>query len=197
MDQALTRGSRLLAVGGAASVLFGIAALVWPGITLEVLVALFGAFTLVFGALTLVYAVDMATHHLAHWVPMALSGIFGIAIGVVTFFRPGITALALLYLIAAWAVLTGTLEIAAGIEFTGQVKGAWALWVGGLASVAFGFIIALRPASGLLTIVWLIGIYAIALGVTRLVYAYRIQRGKEAITSAVKSFQQPVPAGSR
>lgn len=197
MDQALTRGSRLLALGGVASVLFGIAALVWPGITLEVLVALFGAFALVLGGVTLVYALDMASHHVAHWVPMAISGVAGIAIGAVTFFRPGITALALLYTIAVWAILTGTLEIAAGIEFTGKVKGAWALWVGGLASVAFGFIIALRPASGLLTIVWLIGVYAIALGVTRMVYAYRIQQTKEAISSTVKSFQQPAPAGTR
>jgi uncharacterized membrane protein HdeD (DUF308 family) len=197
MDQALTKGSRLLAIGGFASVLFGIGALVWPGITLEVLVVMFGAFTLVFGGLTLVYALDLASHHVGHWVPMAISGVFGIAIGVVTFFRPGITALALLYTIAAWAILTGVLEIAAGVEFTGQVKGSWALWVGGLASVAFGFIIALRPASGLLTIVWLIGIYAIALGVTRMVYAYRIQTGKEAVKTAIGSFQQQVPAGTR
>ena len=197
MDQALTRGSRMLGLAGIAAVLFGVLALVWPGITLAVLVALFGAFTLVFGGFTLVYALDMAGHHVGHWVPLALSGVFGIAIGVFTFFRPGVTALVLLYLIAAWAILTGTLEIAAGIEYTGQVKGAWALWVGGLASVAFGFIIAVRPATGLLTIVWLIGIYAIVLGVTQMIYAYRIQKGKEAITSAVKSFQQPVPAGNR
>ena len=197
MDQALTRGSRLLAIGGAGSVLFGVGALVWPGITLEVLVALFGAFTLFFGGLTLAYAVEMASHHVGHWVPMAVSGVFGIAIGVITFFRPGITALALLYTIAAWAILTGVLEIAAGVEFTGLVKGSWVVWLGGLASVAFGFIIALRPASGLLTIVWLIGVYAIALGVTRLVYAYRIQKGKEAVKSAIASFQHPVPAGMR
>lgn len=197
MDQALTRGSRMLGLAGIAAVLFGVLALVWPGITLAVLVALFGAFTLVFGGFTLVYALDMAGHHVGHWVPLAVSGVFGIAIGVFTFFRPGVTALVLLYLIAAWAILTGTLEIAAGIEYTGQVKGAWALWVGGLASVAFGFIIAVRPATGLLTIVWLIGIYAIVLGVTQMIYAYRIQKGKEAITSTVKSFQQPVPAGNR
>jgi uncharacterized membrane protein HdeD (DUF308 family) len=197
MDQALTKGSRLLAIGGVVSVLFGVGALVWPGITLAVLVVLFGAFALVFGGLTLGYALDMASHHVGHWVPMALSGVFGIVIGVFTFFRPGITALALLYTIAAWAILTGVLEIAAGVEFTGQVKGAWALGLGGLASVAFGFIIALRPASGLLTIVWLIGIYAIALGVTRMVYAYQIQKGKEAVKTAIKTFQEPVPAGTR
>ena len=115
MDQALTRGSRLLALGGVAAVLFGIGALVWPGITLVALVALFGSFALVFGVLTLVYAIDMASHHVGHWVPMAVSGLFGIAIGVVTFVKPGITALALIYLIAAWAILTGTLEVAAGV----------------------------------------------------------------------------------
>lgn len=197
MDQALTRGSRLLALGGIAAVLFGVVALVWPGITLIALVALFGSFALVFGALTVVYGIEMASQHIGHWVPMVLSGLFGIGIGVVTFFRPGITALALLYLIAGWAILTGTLEIAAGIGFTGQVKGAWAVWLGGLASVAFGVLVALRPGSGALAIVWLIGVYAIALGVTRLIYAYRIQTGKEAIKSAIKTFQQPTPAATR
>ncbi|HVS06523.1 MAG TPA: HdeD family acid-resistance protein [Candidatus Dormibacteraeota bacterium] len=197
MDQALTRGSRLLALGGIAAVLFGVVALVWPGITLVALVALFGSFALVFGVLTVVYGIDMARHHVGHSVPMVFSGLFGIGIGVVTFFRPGITALALLYLIAVWAILTGTLEIAAGIEFTGEVKGAWALWLGGLASVAFGVLVALRPVSGALAIVWLIGVYAIALGVTRLVYAYRIQQGKETIKSAIKTVQQPTPAATR
>jgi len=193
MDQVLTRGSRLLTIGGVAAVLFGIGTLVWPSITLAVLVALFGAFALVYGTLTLVYGLDMASHHVGHWVPMVISGVAGIAIGVLTFFRPGITGLALLYTIAAWAILTGILEIAAGIEFGGQVTGGWALWLGGLASVAFGVLVSLQPGSGALAIAWLIGVYAIALGVTRMIFAYQIQKSKAEIKSAVRNVQQPAP----
>jgi uncharacterized membrane protein HdeD (DUF308 family) len=186
MDQALTRGSRLLTLGGIAAVIFGIVALIWPGITLIALVVLFGAYALVGGVLTLVSGIDLATQHARHWVPMVFSGLVGIAIGVVTFFQPGITALALVYLIAVWAILTGIFEVTAGVEFTGHVKGAWAYWLGGLLSVAFGVLIALFPGSGALTIVWLIGIYAIVLGVSRVVFAYRMNNDREAIKSAAQ-----------
>ena len=189
MDQALTRGSWLLGLGGIAAVIFGIVALVWPAITLIALVILFGAYALIGGVLTLVSGVDLAMEHARHWVPMVLSGIVGIAIGVVTFFRPGITALALVYLIALWAILTGTLEVAAGIGLTGHVKSAWSLWLGGLLSVAFGLLISLAPISGALTIVWLIGIYAIILGVTRVVLAYRMRSDQAAVKSAVRTLE--------
>jgi uncharacterized membrane protein HdeD (DUF308 family) len=187
MDQAITRSSRLLALGGIAAVLFGIVALVWPGITLIALVVLFGAYAIVGGVLTLISGIDLATEHARHWVPMVFSGLFGIAIGVLTFFRPGITALALVYLIAVWAIVTGILEFAAGVEFTGRVKGSWALWLGGLASVAFGVLVALRPGSGALAIVWLIGFYAIVLGVTRMVFAYRVRSDASEIKSVARN----------
>jgi uncharacterized membrane protein HdeD (DUF308 family) len=194
MDQAITRSSLLLGLGGIAAVLFGVVALVWPGITLLALVVLFGAYAIVGGVLTLISGIDLATEHARHWVPMVFSGLFGVAIGVLTFFRPGITALALVYLIAVWAILTGILEFVAGVEFTGRVKGSWALWLGGLASVAFGVLVALRPGSGALAIVWLIGIYAIVFWVTRMVFAYRIRSDQQAVRSAVRSFEQPAPA---
>ena len=176
MEKAVTRSSWLLALGGVVAVIFGIVALVLPGITLGALVILFGAFALIGGVLTLVGGLDRATDHARHWIPMVFSGLFGVAIGVFTFFRPEITALALVYLIAVWAVLTGILEFVAGVELTGQASGAWALWLGGLVSVAFGVFIALRPAGGALAIVWLIGIYAIVFGVLRIIYGYRLHK---------------------
>jgi uncharacterized membrane protein HdeD (DUF308 family) len=186
MDQALTRASWLFALGGVVAVIFGIVALVFPGITLVALVILFGAFALIGGVLTLVGGLDRATEHARHWVPMVFSGLFGVAIGVFTFFRPDITALALVYLIAVWAILTGILEFVAGIELTGAASGAWALWLGGIVSVAFGVFIALRPAGGALAIVWLIGIYAIVFGVLRVIYAYMANRDARALKSTVR-----------
>ena len=187
MDQAITRSSRLLGLAGLAGIIFGIAALVWPGITLVVLVALFGAFALVTGVFSLVAGLDFATERASHWVPMVLGGLGGIGIGVLTFFRPGITALALVFLIAAWAILTGVFEFVAGIEFTGQVKGSWMLWLAGLLSVAFGVLIAVNPGSGALAIIWLIGFYAILGGLLRLSFAYRMRSGRSQIKSAVRN----------
>lgn len=197
MEQALTRSSRLLALSGGAAVVFGIAALIWPSITLIALVMLFGAFALVTGVLTIVAGLDLATEHARHWVPMVFSGLFGTAIGVFTFFRPGITGLALVYLIALWAIVTGILEFAAGIEFTGHVKGAWSLWLAGLLSVAFGVLLALWPVSGALAIVWLIGSFAIVFGITEMYFAYRIHSGKEAVKAEMRRFEQPTAAPTR
>jgi uncharacterized membrane protein HdeD (DUF308 family) len=177
----------LLALAGVAGIIFGIAALVWPGITLVALVALFGAFALVSGVFTLVAGLDFATERASHWVPMVFGGLAGVAIGVLTFFRPGITALALVFLIAAWAILTGIFEVAAGVEFSGQVRGSWMLWVAGLLSVAFGVLIAVNPGSGALAIVWLIGFYAILGGLLRLGFAYRMRGGRSRIKSAVRN----------
>jgi uncharacterized membrane protein HdeD (DUF308 family) len=186
MDQAITRSSRLLGLAGVAGIIFGIAALVWPGITLVVLVALFGAFALVTGVFTLVAGLDFATERVSHWVPMVVAGLAGIAIGIFTFFNPGITALALVFLIAAWAILIGIFEVVTGIEFTGQVRGSWTLWLAGLLSVAFGVLIAVNPGSGALAIIWLIGFYAILAGVLRLTFAYRMRNGKNRIKLAAR-----------
>ena len=196
MDQAITRSSRLLGLSGVAGIIFGIGALVWPNITLVVLVALFGAYALVSGVFTLAAGVDFTTEKPHQWVPMVLGGLAGIALGVLTFFRPGITALALVLVIAAWAIITGVFEIVAGIEMTGQVKGSWTYSLAGLLSVAFGVLVAVRPGSGALTIVWLIGFYSIVGGVMRLVFALRMRNAQAQVKAAVRSLE-PVHANIR
>jgi uncharacterized membrane protein HdeD (DUF308 family) len=170
-----------------AGIIFGIVALVWPGITLVALIALFGAYAFVAGVFTLAAGLDFVGERASHWVPMLLGGLAGIAIGVFTFFRPGSTALALVFLIAAWAIVTGVFEVVSGIEFTGQVKGSWTLWLAGLFSIAFGVLIAVNPGSGVLAILWLIGFYAILGGVMRLLFAYRMRNGRSRIKSAVRN----------
>ena len=189
MDQAITRSSRLLGLSGVAGIIFGIGALVWPNITLVVLVALFGAYALVSGVFTLAAGVDFTTEKPHQWVPMILGGLAGIALGVLTFFRPDITALALVLVIAAWAIITGVFEIVAGIEMTGQVKGSWTYSLAGLLSVAFGVLVAVRPGSGALTIVWLIGFYSIVGGVMRLVFALRMRNAQPQVNAAVRSLE--------
>jgi uncharacterized membrane protein HdeD (DUF308 family) len=118
----LTRKWWLLALRGMIAVLFGLAALVWPGATLTALVLLFGAYALVDGLLALIVSLLDPDEFDRGWV-LLLKGLAGIGIGVVTFLWPSVTPQALLYLIAAWAVLTGAFEVVAALDLRNVVEG--------------------------------------------------------------------------
>jgi uncharacterized membrane protein HdeD (DUF308 family) len=122
-------------------------------------------------------------------VPYVLGGLAGLAIGGITVFRPGITALALLYLIAGWAIVSGALEIPAAFALWEETHTSWLLALSGVLSIAFGILIAVYPASGALTILWLIGIYGIAVGIVELFYAYRMHQTED----TVKHVERTVP----
>jgi uncharacterized membrane protein HdeD (DUF308 family) len=169
----LARNWWALALRGLCAVLFGIAAFALPGITLGALVLLYGAFALVDGIFNVATALVGRTHGLPWWA-MLVEGLFGIAVGV-TFIWPGITALALLYLIAAWAFVTGVLEIAAAVRLRKEIQGEWLLASGGILSILFGLLLVINPGAGALAIVWLIGGYAIAFGVLLLVLGFRLR----------------------
>jgi uncharacterized membrane protein HdeD (DUF308 family) len=102
-----------------------------------------------------------------------LEGIIGIAAGIIAYAYPDITAHALVYLVAAWAIFTGVFEIMEG--FALPVSRDWLLALAGLASVVFGVLVFFNPGSGALAIVWLIGIYGLAYGVTMVILAFRLR----------------------
>jgi uncharacterized membrane protein HdeD (DUF308 family) len=185
VDRTLTRSSRFLGLGGLVAIVFGIVLLVWPNLSLVALLALFGAFFLVYGVLGVAAGLSLLAHRSTEWVPFVLGGLAGIAIGAVTFFRPDITALVLVYVIAAWAIVTGIFEIVAAVDAYEAKAEAWWLGIAGVLSIVFGAIIAIWPGSGVLAILWLIGIYSIVLGVMRVVYAYRLHTARNAARSAV------------
>jgi len=133
MDRALTRSSRLLALEGIAAIVFGIVVLIWPGMTLVGLLALVGAFALVSGVLVLASGLSLLAQRRDDWVPFVLGGLAGIVVGAVTFLRPGITVLALVYLIAVWAIITGVFEIVAAVDLHGETRGEWWLAIAGSA----------------------------------------------------------------
>ncbi len=171
----LSRNWWALALRGLAAILFGILAFAWPGITLFVLILFFGAYMLVDGIFAIVAAVRAAGDE-ARWWLMLLEGILGVVVGLVAFFWLGLTALALLYLIAAWAIVTGIMEIAAAIRLRREVVGEWALILGGALSVLFGVLLVVIPArAGLLSLTWLIGAYAVVFGVLLVVLAFRLR----------------------
>lgn len=161
-------------VRGVAAILFGILALVWPGLTLAVLVLLFGAFAFVDGISLLVALARgdvLARRHA--WVT-GLMGVLGIAASVVTLLWPGITALTLLYLVAIWAITMGILQIAAAIEFRREIRGEiWTVF-GGVLSIVVGSLLVVFPGTGLLSLVWLVGFWAVVFGASSLGLAFRL-----------------------
>jgi uncharacterized membrane protein HdeD (DUF308 family) len=159
-------------VRGIIAILFGIVALVWPALTLGVLIILFGAYAIVDGVISIVSGVR--ARDTIQW-SLVLWGIVGIAAGVVAFLWPDLTALALVYVIAAWAVITGVIEIVAAIALRREISDEWLLVIIGALSVVVGVLMFLFPGAGALSIVWLIGAYAIGFGILLLIAGVRFR----------------------
>jgi uncharacterized membrane protein HdeD (DUF308 family) len=134
-----------------------------PGITLQALILLCAAYALADGVLSIAAAIDRTDR--THWGAMLSRGVLGIVAAIVAVLMPGITAVALLYLIAAWAIVTGVLEIGAAGRLRRQITGEWLLAFGGILSIVFGAVLLLFPAAGILAVVWLIAAYAIVFGI--------------------------------
>jgi uncharacterized membrane protein HdeD (DUF308 family) len=176
----LARNWWVLAIRGVAAILFGIAAFVWPGTTLAVLVLLFGAYALVDGIFAVIAGI--AAHgEQQRWWMMVLEGLVGIVIGVITFIYPFATLLVLYSFIAAWAIITGIFEIVAAIRLRKEIEGEWMLVLGGVASLIFGILLLALPTAGILTLIWLIGAYALVFGVLMLVLAFRLRGLRDSV----------------
>jgi uncharacterized membrane protein HdeD (DUF308 family) len=159
---------------GVVAILFGILAFVKPGVTLEVLVLLFAFWALLDGIFALVGSVGAAEAHEPWW-PLVLMGLLGVAAGVLTLRWPGITALALLLVVAFWSIFRGILEIIAAIRLRHLIRGEGWLVLGAIASMAFGVLLILYPGSGLLALVWLVGIYAVIFGIALVMLGFRLK----------------------
>src|SRR5215213_3477007 len=158
-----------LALRGAIAILFGLAAFLRPGIALEALILLFGAYALVDGIFSIVGVFGGTRAGTPRWL-LVVEGVAGILAGVIAFIFPLLTAIVFLYLIAAWAIITGIAEISTAIRLRQEIEGEWALIVGGIFSVLFGVILAVvGPFVGILSLIWLIGAYAVAFGIMLLI----------------------------
>jgi uncharacterized membrane protein HdeD (DUF308 family) len=170
----LSRYWWMTALRGAAWVLFGLAVLTWPGLSLIILTFMFGIFVLVDGVSATMTAIG-GRHESSSWWVLLLVGLCGIAVGVMTFFTPGLTALALLLYIAAWAIATGILQTVTAIRLRREIEGEFWLALSGILSVLFGLLILARPGAGALSVVWLIGLYAMVFGLMLVVLAFRVR----------------------
>ena len=167
MVQLLHNYRNMFLFRGLAAIAFGIIALVWPSPTLLVLVYLFGIFAIIGGIAAV--AAGLQNREVHGWGMFLFEGILWILVGLVALIWPGATALALLFLIAAWAIITGILEIIAPLAYPMSFGRGLLMVLAGLVSIVFGILIAAQPASGLLAVVWLIGLYAIVFGVINIV----------------------------
>ncbi len=152
-----------LVVRGLIAIVLGVAAFTWPGITLGVLILLFGAYAFIDGVMSLADAWQ-ASKARERWGALLLKGLAGIAAAIITVAWPAITALALVYVIAAWAVVTGAFEIAAAIRLRKFIRGEWLLALSGVASIAFGTLLIAIPLAGALAIALWVGAYAVIFG---------------------------------
>lgn len=163
----------MIALRGAIAVIFGILALIWPGLTVLTLIIFFGAFAIVDGVFAIGSAIWRAERRMEWW-PSLIEGILGIIIGLIAFVWPDLTALGLLYIIGAWAIITGITEIAAAVRLRAVIANEWFLGLSGALSVIWGLILFIFPGSGAIAIAWLIGVLAIIYGAALLSFAWRI-----------------------
>lgn len=184
--QILSRYWWMILLRGIVAVLFGVMVFAQPGITLVSLVFVFACFAIFDGLTNVVTALGGRREH-DHWWVLLLAGIAGMLIGILTFVSPGITALALLFYIALWAIATGLMQIVAAVRLRKEIEGEFWLGLAGAASVLFGLLLITRPAAGALAVLWLIGSYAVAYGVILLVLAFKarafVKHARRAVTA--------------
>ena len=172
MIQVLTRNWWALEMRGALTIVFGLVALLLPGMTLGAIILAFGIYALAEGSVLAV--MSLARRHDSHWWVTLLQGIAGMTAGVVTLLWPKATAVTLLLIITAWAIATGLLEIAGALVLRSEPKGAWLLVLGGLVSLAFAYMLLSNPAVGALVLLSVIGIYAVVFGILQFALGSRV-----------------------
>jgi len=174
MLEYLGRNWGWIVLRGVVAVLFGVLAFAWPGITLAALVIVWGAYALADGVLALIAAWRVRDQGRPFW-SLLIVGLLGIGAGVVTFLWPAITALSLLMIIAAWAVVMGVFQIVAAVRLRKVIQSEWLLGLSGLLSVIFGVVVFAQPGAGALAVIWMIGSYAILFGILLIVLGVRLK----------------------
>jgi len=172
--EVLSRNWGWVVLRGIAAIVFGVLAFFQPAITLAALVLMFGAYSITDGVFLMAWAIANR-HGEPAWVSLVIGGLLGIVAGVVTFFFPAMTTVALLMIIAAWAIALGASMIVAAIRLRKEITGEWRLVLSGLMSVVLGVILIAAPAAGALAMVLWIGGYAIASGVLQIALGFRLR----------------------
>jgi uncharacterized membrane protein HdeD (DUF308 family) len=178
-----------IGIRGVVAVIFGVLLLAFPDIGLGALVLTFGAFAFIDGVATIVAASSAPKHSGRGW--LYFEGVVSMLTGIVVWVWPDISALALVYVIGAWAIVIGGMEIAAAFGLTDETGDRWMLGLGGLLSIAFGVIMWVQPGAGALAVLALIAAFAIVTGIMQIVAAFRMRKERHELDA---SFETKVPA---
>jgi uncharacterized membrane protein HdeD (DUF308 family) len=171
-----------MALRGLLGVVIGIIVFFVPLPAIIGLVWVFGIYALLDGAFNLI-AVWRRRGSTRPWWPLALEAVLGIGAGIISILWPGITALALVYLIAVWAIVTGVLEIVAAIRLRKEIEGEWLLALSGVCSLIIGVIFALAPDIGAMALIWAWGAYTIAFGLLLIWLGFRLRARQQEVTA--------------
>ncbi|MEA2552418.1 MAG: hypothetical protein QOJ65_594 [Fimbriimonadaceae bacterium] len=195
MIQSMGRNWWVLALRGLLAIVFAVLAFLYPGVALLAMVTVFGAYAFVDGILAFVLGYSLRKTPGAPMWLLVLEGVVGVLAGLYAWFFPITTAVALLYLAAAWAIVTGVLQVYAAIRFRKEIHGEWLFALGGIASVILGVLLVLLPAAGLLFWVLMTAGYALFYGFLMILMAYHSKKraaGKD--TSTPSNMPHGAPA---
>jgi uncharacterized membrane protein HdeD (DUF308 family) len=170
----LARWWWVVVLRGVAAIVFGVLAFVAPMVGIALLVVLFAVWALVDGVGSLLTGIRTRGRDRSWWIEI-VEGIAGVAAGVIALLFPEFAATVLLLIIAAWAIVTGVIEIALAVRLRRVIEGEAWLALAGAASIVFGVVVVLFPATGALSIVWLIGSFAIAFGAFLVLLGWRLR----------------------
>ena len=192
-EQELTHIWKAMALRGALAIAFSVVILIWPNIGLATLIALFGAFALVSGLTTIAgaFSVPVARGRRA-W--LVFEGLIGVAVGVAVFIWPELSALGLLYAIAAWSITLGIIEIALAFDLPLSRERSLLLGLGGVLSVAFGVIMFAHPGAGAVALLALIAAFALVTGAMQIAFALELRRAGNELEDRVRPHATPTPA---
>ena len=180
MSNRLSRDSWLFFLRGILAIALGVLAFVVPGPTLAALIAVFAFYAIFDGVLAIVAGFSGSSG--SNW-GLVLAGIAGIAIGAITIASPGTTAIALVLLVGIWAIATGVAEIIAAFLPENLVGQRWLVGLSGIVSLVFGVLLVVSPGAGVLSVLWLIGFYAIFAGIMYLAIGFRLRGAADTLSS--------------
>jgi len=187
----LTRNWWAVVLRGVIAIIFGILALIFPGATLIALVLLFGFYAILDGVFNIVASIRAAERH-ARWFTLLIEGIVSILAGIIAFFFTGLALVALLYLIGAWAVVTGVVEIVSAIRLRREIHNEFWLILSGVLSILFGVIMFIFTGSAARALVWVIGVYAIIFGASLIGLGLRLRSTRSLQTAPLHDPGRPM-----
>jgi uncharacterized membrane protein HdeD (DUF308 family) len=175
VDVQMDRSAWMLMLRGAVAIVFGLLAIAWPDLTLLLLVAMFAVYALLGGVVSIVAAFQIRRAESKWWLPLLL-GVVSVVAGIYALVAPAVTALVLVLVMGANAIITGALDIAIAVRLRKVLRGEWLLALGGMVSILFGVLVFAFPPAGALALVWMISVYAVLSGALLFALGVRTRR---------------------